>query len=218
MKSVLRSRLLLAVVIFVYGCAHQEPGIRPAGELFQEATELAEQGKTEKAAEKFMEVRTYYPGDDLARKSLLATADLYYEQEDYASALQSYEEFRLLYPTDVESAYSLHRIAMSHFKQTGTPDRDQTETVRAIQTFESFLSSYPNSPYAEEAKTRLAEAKSTLAKHYVYIGKFYLKKKKYEAACNRFQYVREHYPDAPLDDDLDELLSRSCGEKGRAGG
>ena len=218
MKNAVSAFLLLALVLIVGGCAHDETKIRSAQELFQEATELAEKGKVEKAVEKFMEVRTYYPGDDLARKSLLATADLYYEQEDYASALQSYEEFRLLYPTDVESAYSLHRIAMSHFKQIGTPDRDQTETVRAIQTFESFLSSYPNSPYAEEAKTRLAEAKSTLAKHYVYIGKFYLKKKKYEAACNRFQYVREHYPDAPLDDDLDELLSRSCGEKGRAGG
>ena len=210
MKSVFRSCLLFAVVIFAYGCAHQEPGIRPAGELFQEATELAEQGKTEKAAEKFMEVRTYYPGDELARKALLATADLHYDEEDYASALQSYEEFRLLYPTDYEAGYCLYRIAMTHFNQIGTFDRDQTETVRSIQTFENFLSSYPDSPHAEDAKVRLAEAKSVLAKHYVYIGKFYLKKKEHGAACKRFQYVREHYPNVPLDDDLDELISRSC--------
>lgn len=206
---------MFAFLAFISACAHQDTEIRSAQELFQEATELAGKGKVEKAAEKFMEVRTYYPGDELARKSLLATADLYYEEEDYVTALQSYEEFRLLYPTDIEAGYSLQRIAMSHFKQIGTLDRDQTETVRTIQTFETFLSSYPDSPYAEEAKTRLAEAKSILAKHYVYIGKFYLKKKEYEAACNRFQYVREHYPDVPLDDDLDELLSRSCGDKGQ---
>ena len=55
-----------------------------------------------------------------------------------------------------------------------------------------------------------------LAKHYVYIGKFYLKKKEYGAACKRFQYVREHYPNVPLDDDLDELISRSCKIKEQA--
>ncbi len=210
MKNAASVFLLLVLVLIVGGCAHDETKIRSAQELYQEAAELAEKGKVEKAAEKFMEVRTYYPGHELARKALLATADLHYDEEDYASALQSYEEFRLLYPTDFEAGYSLYRIAMTHFNQIGTLDRDQTETVRTIQTFESFLSSYPDSPHAEDAKTRLAEAKSVLAKHYVYIGKFYLKKKEYGAACKRFQYVREHYPDVPLDDDLDELISRSC--------
>lgn len=216
MKNAVSVSLLLALALIVGGCAHDETKIRSARELFQEATELAEKGKVEKAVEKFMEVRTYYPGDELARKALLATADLHYDEEDYASALQSYEEFRLLYPTDFEAGYSLYRIAMAHFNQIGTLDRDQTETVRSIQTFESFLSSYPDSPHAEDAKARLAEAKSVLAKHYVYIGKFYLKKKEYGAACKRFQYVREHYPNVPLDDDLDELISRSCKIKEQA--
>ncbi len=210
MKNAVSAFLLLALVLIVGGCAHDETKIRSAQELFQEATELAEKGKVEKAVEKFMEVRTYYPGDELARKALLATADLHYDEEDYASALQSYEEFRLLYPTDYEAGYCLYRIAMTHFNQIGTFDRDQTETVRSIQTFENFLSSYPDSPHAEDAQVRLAEAKSVLAKHYVYIGKFYLKKKEHGAACKRFQYVREHYPNVPLDDDLDELISRSC--------
>ena len=210
MKNAVSVFLLLVLVLIVGGCAHDETKIRSAQELYQEATELAEKGKVEKAVEKFMEVRTYYPGHELARKALLATADLHYDEEDYASALQSYEEFRLLYPTDFEAGYSLYRIAMAHFNQIATLDRDQTETVRSIQTFENFLLSFPDSPHAEDAKTRLAEAKSVLAKHYVYIGKFYLKKKEYGAACRRFQYVREHYPNVSLDDDLDELISRSC--------
>jgi hypothetical protein len=49
-----------------------------------------------------------------------------------------------------------------------------------------------------------------LVKHYIYIGKFYLKKKSYQAACKRFRFVKENYPDIPLEEDVDELISRSC--------
>ncbi len=204
--------LLLIAFTFVAGCAHDQPKTRPAQEIFDEAVELAKKDKVEKAAEMFMEVRTYYPANELAKKSLIGTADMYYDNELYESALQSYEEFRLLYPTDPEADYSLYRIGMCHFKQMSSFERDQSQTVKAIQTFENFLTAYPKSPYLKEAKDDMAAARSVLAKHYVYVGKFYLKKKDYRAACNRFQYVRKEYPDARLDDDLDSLISRSCSQ------
>lgn len=206
---------LIALLILFSGCAHKETAKRSAQELFQEATELAQKEKVDEAAERFMEVRTYYPGDELAKKSLLGTADLYYNNEVYESALQSYEEFRLLYPTDPEASYSLYRIALCHFNQMSTFDRDQSETVRAIQTFENCLTSYPGSPYAQAVKDQLIEAKTVLAKHYVYIGKFYLKKKDYRAACTRFQYVKKQYPTITLEDDLESLLTQSCKDAGQ---
>lgn len=213
MKKSLISLIILSLVFLVSGCAHKEPEVRTAKDIFQEATDLARKGKTDKAAEKFMEVRTYYPGDELAKKSLLETADLYYNDKNYPSALESYDEFRLLYPTDPESGYCLYRIAMCHFNQIGTFDRDQKETVSAIQTFESFIETYPDSPYVRGAKDNIEQAKTTLAKHYLSIGKYYLKKKKYEAACNRFQYVKSLYGGLDLEEDLDALISRSCGKQ-----
>lgn len=203
--------LLTALCLtIITGCAHEAPGVRPATEIFQEAVKEAKNGNVDKAAEKYMEVRTYYPGDELARKSLLATADLYYDNELYESALTSYQEFRLLYPTDPEAGYALFRAGMCNFKDMSTFDRDQTQTVKAIQTFEGFIASYPTSPYIQAAKDNLLEARTVLAKHYTYIGKFYLKKKDYVGACKRFQYVRNNFPTIPLDDDLNALITTSC--------
>lgn len=209
MKNPLLVCLVSALLLAAWGCAHKDLGTRSAQDLFQEATVLAGKGKVEEAAEKYLEVRTYYPAHELAKRALLSTADLYYEKEDYVSALQNYEEYRLLYPTDPQTGYSLYMTGMSHFRQIGTPDRDQTETVRAIQTFDTFLSAYPGSPYAQEVQARLIEAKSVLAEHYVTIGKFYLRKNP-RAACSRFQYVRDNYPGVPLSDDIDELINRAC--------
>ncbi len=221
MKEQIRGFFIISMTIFILaGCAHDQTGQRSAREIFDEAAELAKKEKVEQAAEKFMEVRTYYPGDVLAKEAVLATADLYYNAEQYESALQSYEEYRLLYPTDEKAAYCMFRIGLCHFNQISDNsidegkaiDRDQSKTVRAIQTFDNFLASYPNAPedYRNSAKDNLLEAKTILAKHYIYIGKFYLKKKNFKAACGRFEYVKKQYPGLSLEDDIDDLISKSC--------
>jgi outer membrane protein assembly factor BamD len=198
------------IILFIAGCAHKPEEIKPAPEIYQEASALAKKGKVDKAAEKFMEVRTYYPGDDLARKAILSTADLYYDNDLFESALQSYQEFRMLYPTDPDAGFALYRIGLCFFNQIGTHDRDQTQTVKAIQAFENFLATYPASPYVQAARDNLHQARTVLAKNYLYIGKFYLKKDDKVGACRRFQYVKNNFPGVQLDDDLDALISTSC--------
>lgn len=202
--------LLALIVASLVGCAHDQEGIKPAQTLFDEATLLASKGKVDKATEAFMEVRTYYPGHDLARKSLIATADLYFNEEQYDTAMESYKEYRLLYPTDTDASYSLYRVGMCYFNQLNTFDRDQTTTVQAIKTFEGFIYSYPDSPYVPDATEKLTASRQTLARHYIYIGKFYLRNHNKPAACKRFQYVRTQYPDIDLDEDLEELIAKSC--------
>jgi outer membrane protein assembly factor BamD len=91
-----------------------------------------------------------------------------------------------------------------------TFDRDQTETTKAIQSFEGFMKSYPDSPYGKDATNGLKEARTVLAKHYLYIGKFYLKKGNKKAACNRFQSVKQQYADTDLGEDIDILISKAC--------
>jgi outer membrane protein assembly factor BamD len=210
MRRALYIIIFLVFSSFIYSCAHEPEKIKPAQELFDEASQLAKKGKVDKAAEAFMQVRTYYPGHELARKSIFSTADLYYTQEEYELALKNYEEFRLLYPTDIDAGYCLFRIGMCHYKQMSTLDRDQSETMKAIQSFEAFMKTYPTSPYGKDAGASLKEARTLLAKHYVYIGKFYLKKGNLKAACTRFQSIKKQYSDTDLGEDIDSLISTSC--------
>jgi len=197
-------------ILICVGCAHKPASERSAQELFDEAQKFATKGLVEKASERFMQVRTYYPANELAKKSLLSMADLYYEHEEYDSALNSYEEFSLLYPTDPEASYCFYRTGLCHYQKRASFDRSQDETQKAIQTLEQFLRRYPNSPLADQAKENLKNAKIVMAKHYLYIGKFYLKKHKYEAACNRFSYVKQHYSGLGVDADIDKLITKSC--------
>jgi len=210
MRQALFIMVILVFSAVIIGCAHESAKIKPAQELYDEAVQLAKKGKVDKSAEAFMQVRTYYPGHELARRSLLRTGDLYFDHNEYELALKNYEEFRLLYPTETDAGYCLYRIGMCHYKQMSTFDRDQSETMKAVQSLEAFLRTYPNSPYCKEAQEKLKDARSTLAKHAVYVGKFYLKKGDPKAACNRFQSVKKQYPDSDPGDDIDSLIAKAC--------
>ena len=202
------SGLLLAMVCG--GCAHDKDAIRPAEEMFQLATDLAERGKVEKATDAFMEVRTYHPGHELAREALLSLGDLHYDNALYDEALRYYGEYRLLFPTDTGAPYSLFRIGMCHFQRRSSFDRDQSQTVKAIETFELFLAAYPESPYAPEARERLFDARKLLAEHHLSIGRFYLRNKNTDAACRRFQQVREQFSGLGLDSEIEQLILKAC--------
>lgn len=211
MRQVKLVMFIMVISALACGCAHKPGGPEPsAQELFQEAQSLSKSGRVEKAAEAFMKVRTYYPGHELAKEALVSLGDLYYQHEEYESALGSYQEFRLLYPTDPKAAYGLFQIGMCHFKQVMSFDRDQTETVSAARTFSDFLKLYPDSPYRLEAEAKQREAKTILAKNSLYIGKFYLKKHNREAACKRFQFVRDNFAGLGLDEEVNKLAAQSC--------
>jgi outer membrane protein assembly factor BamD len=207
--------MLLLIVSTIPGCAHSPEGKEPPADvLYKEAQQFAQDGKVEKASEAYMKVRTFYPGNDLAKQSLLDLSDLYYKNGEYVSALNSYQEFRMLYPTDAKSEYCMFKSAMCHFKQILTIDRDQTETVKSIKSFEDFLRMYPESTYSNEANENLKKSKIVLAKNGIYIGKFYMHRKKWhEAACRRFTEVKAGFPGLGLDEELDNLIKETCGTK-----
>ena len=69
--------ILLLVFSIMQGCAHDQEGkAPPADVLYKEAQQFATDGKVEKASEAYMKVRTFYPGNDLAKQSLLDLSDL----------------------------------------------------------------------------------------------------------------------------------------------
>jgi len=67
------------------------------------------------------------------------------------------------------------------------PDRDQSYTLKAVESFEKLISIYPTSPWAIRGRQILHECRQKLAEHDVYVGKFYYKVKEYKAAILRFQ-------------------------------
>jgi outer membrane protein assembly factor BamD len=92
------------------------------------------------------------------------------------------------------------------------PDRDLANLREAFTAYEQLTVLYPSSSYAEEARTRIAALRDTLAEHEWLVAQFYYRNKRWQGALWRLEYLKENYPDytriAEVNSMVDEVNSR----------
>ena len=71
--------------------------------------------------------------------------------------------------------------------------RDQEPRSKALGAFQELVERYPKSEYADDAKFKIQVARDQLAGKEMEVGRFYLKKRNYPGAVNRFQVVVAQY-------------------------
>src|SRR5476649_1395161 len=162
----------------------------PADKLYNEGLFLMNDKKDPKAAsKKFEEVDRQHPYSDWARKSLLMSAYAFYNAGDFDSCIGAATRYVTLHPGSPDAAYAQYLIAASHYDQIPDVSRDQARTEKAIAALEEVVRKYPTSEYDVNAKAKLEGARDQLAGKEMEIGRYYMAKKNYTAAINRFKTV-----------------------------
>lgn len=205
-------QIVVVALLVLSACAADEAAKQSADVLYAEAQQLAKGKRVEKAVERYQSLRTFYPGHELAKRSLIDLADLYYTQNDYEQAAVNYNEFRMLYPTDAEASYCLFRIGLCFFNRLEEYDRDQSAAVQTIQVLGQFVELYPASPYVDEARSDINVARSLIARQELGVVDFYIHKKKYAAACARLKNVAAAYGDLGFEAEIAAMREQACGK------
>src|ERR1700709_671706 len=166
----------------------------PADKLYNEGLFLMNDKHDPKAAsKKFEEVDRQHPYSDWARKSLLMSAYSFYNAGDYDSCIGAATRYVTLHPGSPDAAYAQYLIAASHYDQIPDTSRDQGRTEKAIAALEAVSRKHPTSEYAVSAKAKLEAARDQLAGREMNVGRYYMQKKDYTAAINRFKTVVTQY-------------------------
>jgi outer membrane protein assembly factor BamD len=166
----------------------------PADKLYNEGLYLMNERHDLKAAsKKFEEVDREHPYSDWARKSLLMSAYAYYQAGDFDNCIGSATRYVTLHPGSPDAAYAQYLIAASHYDQIPDISRDQGRTEKAIAALDEVVRKYPTSEYAVSAKAKLEGARDQLAGKEMEIGRYYMAKRDYTAAINRFKRVVTQY-------------------------
>jgi outer membrane protein assembly factor BamD len=162
------------------------------------------------ALKKFEELKSSFPDSPpYTVWAELKVGDCHFLKEEYVEAIAAYEEFKKIHPSHEEIPYVQFQIAMSYFNQMHSLDRDQTPTKKALSSFEYLIASYSPSLFTEKAKEKVAVCKKRLADHEFYIGNFYYKHGRFEAAAPRFEGLLEKFPKVPEEDKTLYLLGKS---------
>jgi outer membrane protein assembly factor BamD len=177
----------------------QEPVRSTPEALYARGTQEYQNGSYKKAREFYTRLKEEHPLHDLSILAELGIADSYFSDKEYVEAENAYRDFITLYPTNENVPYAHYQTGMCHYLQIGAIDRDQTETIKARREFERLVARYPQSKFSTLAEQMVRECKSKLAEHEFYVGNFYFKQKKYEAALKRFEAIARDYAGVGLD-------------------
>src|SRR5271154_89773 len=166
----------------------------PADKLYNEGLFLLNNKEQyDDAAKKFDEVDRQNPYSDWARKALLMSAFSYYQAQKYEDCINAAKRYVTLHPGSPDAAYAQYLIGASYYDQILDVNHDQARADKAISALEEVVRKYPETEYAVNAKKKIGLARDQLAGKEMEIGRFYMKRRDFTGAINRFKVVVTQY-------------------------
>jgi outer membrane protein assembly factor BamD len=166
----------------------------PADKLYNEGLYLLNEKKEYKEAiKRFEEVDRQHPYSEWARKALIMSAYTSYEANQYDDCIATAKRYVALHPGTPDAVYAQYLIGSSDFERIPDITRDQARTEKALAELDEVVRKYPTTEYAASARKKIEVARDQLAGKEMAVGRFYMEKRNFTGAINRFKIVVTQY-------------------------
>ena len=207
-RVALRSTLLAGAALGLAGCdsldklnpfdtsEHYEMKVLPdvpAQKVYDDGLNRMQSGDHEGASKKFAQLSKNYPYSEWARRGLIMEAYSNYEAQKWEDAITASKSYLTKYPNTKDAAYAQYLYAMSNYNQIPDVTRDQDRSEKSLTAFQDLVQKYPQSEYASDARSRIQIARDNLAGREMEVGRYYLDRRNFPAAINRFREVVAKY-------------------------
>ena len=162
-------------------------------EAYNEGMESLNSGDVIFAAKKFNEAEILFPQSEWAPKSALMAAYSYYTQDYYIDVIAELERFLRVYPNHKNISYAYYMLGICYYEQIVDEKKDLQSILKSKDIFETLIKKFPNTEYAIDAEFKIDLINDILASKEVYLGRYYVDRKKWIAAINRFRTVVDEY-------------------------
>ena len=221
---------VLVFLVLIQGCAFLETvkvdpyeNMTEEG-LYAQGSVFLQNGDIPSAITVFETLEAKYPFSTYSQQSVLDLAYAYYDFGQKDDTIAECDRFIDLYPNHPNLDYAYYLRALSNlekeqpfFQDILGQDVSKYDVSRLKDAYNDFLfivNRFNKSKYAEDAKNRLVFLRDSMAKHEVYIAKYYLKREAYLASSERAKYMLEKYPGAPATKEALLVLIKSYNNLG----
>ena len=196
------SIILLIFIIFFNSCAKEDLKENliteksldlQVFEVYSEGMKSLQEGDVIFAAKKFNEAEILFPQSEWAPKSALMAAYSYYTQDYYFETILELERFLRIYPNYKNIDYAYYLLGISHYEQIIDEKKDLQSIMNAKYYFNYIIKNFPDTEYSIDSEFKIGLIEDILASKELYIGRYYLEKKKWIPAINRFRNIVDNY-------------------------
>ena len=190
------------IILFCFSCSKKEIEKSTINEVnlesqmieaYKEGLKELEAGDVIYAAKKFNEAEILFPQSEYAPKSALMAAYSYYSQNYYGDAMAELNRFLRVYPKHKDVVYAEYLLGLCYYEQIVDEKKDLNSIINAKKIFTNLVSKYPGTEFATDAIFKIDLIDEILAAKEMYIGRYYIDKKKWISAINRFRVVIDEY-------------------------
>ena len=174
-------------------------------EAYNEGLKALEEGDVLFAAKNFNVVENIYPQSIWAPRSILMAAYAYYTQDYYGDAISELNRFIKNYPENDNTSYAYFLLATCYYELIVDEKKDLSSIVKSKKYYRYLIDNYPNTDFSLDAEFKLLLIDNILASKEIYLGKYYLDKKKWIPAMNRFKNVVNNFSET---DYVEEAIHR----------
>ena len=162
-------------------------------EAYQEGLKEFKRGDVLLAAKKFNEAEVLYPQSDVAPRAALMAAYSYYSQSYYGDSIAELDRFLRVYQNHKDIAYAEYLLGLCYYEQIVDEKKDLETIQNSKKIFLNIIKKYPNSDFALDSEFKLDLINDVLAGKEMYVARYYVDRKKWIAAINRFKEVIDNY-------------------------
>lgn len=146
---------------------------------------------------------------DRADTILFYTAKSYYNQGMYDLAADGFDQYRKSFSRRPFAEEAEYLLPMCWYHMSRAVERDQTETNKAITTFNEYLNRHPESIKAPDIKRMLEELQHKLYEKEFVNAALYFKLQRYPASVAALRYSLKAMPETPYRETMMYLICKS---------
>ncbi|MEM9648263.1 MAG: outer membrane protein assembly factor BamD [Bacteroidota bacterium] len=170
MRSILPLFFILALVS---SCSEYQKVLKneDVKAKYDMAQKFYDEGDYKRAKRLFEQIAPKYVGRPQGERVMFFFADSYFKTKDYYLSGYQFERFIKSYPRSDKIQEASFLGAKSYYELSPSYSLDQTDTDKALAKLQTFINTYPESEFFEEANAMAKELTSKKEKKQIEIAK-----------------------------------------------
>jgi outer membrane protein assembly factor BamD len=182
MQKIKNLACLLMMTLVFFSCGQYQKVLNKGTteEQYKMAVKMYESKKFSKALRLFEKITPAYRGKPQMERIQFMVAQANFNEKNYSISGYYFDRFVKNYPKSSKKEEAAFLSAYSYKLASPVFSLDPTDTNKALESFQSFINTYPDSEKITEANTHYKELRYKLQKKYFEIAKTYYRTAEYD--------------------------------------